>query len=328
MLFLGLGLVAVLLAVVHGRVCVFKRLWLGMRLVVLGRGLGVVGSSILFLGLMLFELAVRLGLLILLGYLRMRLWTVFSVLWLPITVMLAIVLWVPLIVMLVIVLLVYFRLGLGLIIFLFLAVFLWLRMFRLICRLWVSRAIFRLLWLRVGLVFAVFLLMVIFLFGVFRLTGGLGLFLIVLAVIMFRDLRGLWCWRRLGLLVIMLRDAGMLRRWRRFRLLLAVLAAIFFLGVLWCRCRLGLLILAVFLVLRFLILSIFHGSGYVSHLGLRRDADLAMVVLVALFAALVVLLDGLHIVATNGNGLRSRCESKNSNDCRLGQPHDGGWVGI
>jgi hypothetical protein len=57
------------------------------------------------------------------------------------------------------------------------------------------------------------------------------------------------------------------------------------------------------------------------------DANKARVVLVARFAALVVLIHGFGIVAASHDGLCSHCGRKDSDQCRLRKSHDSDFLG-
>ena len=73
------------------------------------------------------------------------------------------------------------------------------------------------------------------------------------------------------------------------------------------------------LLLTLLLVLLWH-SGDVFF---RWNADLAGFVLIALFTTLLVLLQGIHIIAPNGNWLCSRSEGKNGNNARLSETHRG-----
>ena len=123
-------------------------------------------------------------------------------------------------------------------------------------------------------------------------------------------------------------------RHRWVRLVAAVIMIVFLplffgcFGVL--RARLWRLFILVLVILRRLgmvvlvgMLAVLYRLGYVGYLHLGRNADLAMIVLVALLTAFLVLM-GFHIITTNGDGICSGCEGQDGNDSGLCKAHDDG----
>ena len=86
----------------------------------------------------------------------------------------------------------------------------------------------------------------------------------------------------------------------------------------------GLVASVVVLVLISMFFAIPYRFGYMRNIHLWRDADLAMVVLVALLTAPLILLSGLCVISTDGD--RRRCDSKgqNGNDSSLSETHGQG----
>ena len=144
-------------------------------------------------------------------------------------------------------------------------------------------------------------------------------------------LRWFWLWRWMFWLwrsrVLRLRGWMLWLRLRWMGLIATVI--VFILIFFWFDWRVwlwlvGLVASVVVLVLISMFFAIPYRFGYMRNIHLWRDADLAMVVLVALLTAPLILLSGLCVISTDGD--RRRCGSKgqNGNDSSLSETHGQG----